>query len=116
MPERRKYIRVDARFVVSYKEAFKDTPRTDITQTKNISFGGMLFTTDREFKTGTILKVKIRLPNIDDYINVKVEVVDSRSIMNGMMYDTRGKFIGIRPDEQESIKNLIDNYPKKGKG
>ena len=60
-PERRQSQRIHGRFIVSYR-ILEDASALDITQTKNISLGGMLLTTNRAFSRGTKLGIEIRLP------------------------------------------------------
>jgi c-di-GMP-binding flagellar brake protein YcgR len=107
--ERRRFVRVGGTFVVSYCDVSGAESRSDITQTKNISAGGIMFTTDREFPAGTILRVRLRLPDALDYINVKIQVVGSNKKGKGFLYDTRGKFIGIKEEDREAIKKIVEH-------
>ena len=47
-PERRKHPRVSGRFIVSYR-ILEEYNNADISQTRNMSLGGMLLTTNRVF-------------------------------------------------------------------
>ena len=107
--ERRKFVRIDGTYVAAYREAASSDPKSDITQTKNISVGGALITTDRQFKPGAKLIVKLRLPDKPDYIDVKVEVVDSvkKSKGRSLLCNTRVKFIGIRDKDREHINKIV---------
>lgn len=106
--ERRKFTRVDGTFVVSYTDITTQEQKTDVTQTKNISVGGILFTADREFSADTVLRLRLRIPDALDYINVKVKVVESIQKVKGMMYDTRVKFIGITEEDRDSIRKMVE--------
>jgi c-di-GMP-binding flagellar brake protein YcgR len=53
-PERRRHPRVSGRFIVSYR-IMEEADNIDITQTKNISLGGMLLLPTGSLKTGQIL-------------------------------------------------------------
>ena len=106
--ERRRFVRVDGTFVVSYSDITAQQQKTDISQTKNISVGGILFTTDREFPVETVLRVRLRLPETPDYINVKVKVVDSKQRVKGMMYDTRVKFISIKLEDRDAVRKIVE--------
>jgi len=107
--ERRQFPRIDGTFVVSYGEALDDRQKIDITQTRNISEGGLLFTTDRKFQSGIVLKLKLRLPGYPDYITLKVEVVESKEIAGkGFLYDTRVKFISIKDEIKDVIRKIVD--------
>ena len=111
--ERRKFIRVGGTFVVSYTDITTQEQKTDVTQTKNISVGGILFTAGREFSADTVLRLKLRLPDVPDYINVKVKVMGSKQRIKGLMYDTRVKFIGIREEDRDAIRRIVEHHLKK---
>lgn len=104
--ERRRFVRVNGTFVVSYNQ-IEPEPKADISQTKNISEGGILFTADKFFKTGSVLQIKIRLPDASDYSTIKVQVVDSVQLVKDFMYDTRAKFLDIRPEERALIRKIV---------
>lgn len=114
--ERRKFIRVNGTFVVSYSDVTSQQPKRDISQTKNISLGGLLFTTDREFNPGSVLSVKLRLPESLEYLSLKVQVVDSKPKVKGVVYDTRVKFMGLTDKEKKAIKNIVEHSLQKEKG
>ena len=106
--ERRKFVRIDGNFVISYSDISTAEAKSDLTQTKNISLGGILFTTGEKFKPGTILKVKIRLPDSPEYLNAKVKVIDSKQRIRGIMYDTRVRFIGIKDEDRAAIRRMVE--------
>ncbi|MFC1624130.1 PilZ domain-containing protein [Candidatus Omnitrophota bacterium] len=119
--ERRRFVRIDAEFMVYYTAIHERPPRSNAGQSRNISIGGILFITGREFPVGTILVVKIRLPNSPDYINLKVQVVDSKQKVKDIMYDTRAKFIGVEEKDIVSMQKVIEYHEqmqreKKSKG
>lgn len=59
--DQRQHPRRDARLVVRYRPK-EPTAGYDITQTRNISQGGMLLTTARAFEAGERLAIQARLP------------------------------------------------------
>lgn len=61
----------------------------DITQTKNVSLGGLLLTTNRQFKKGTSLALEIRWPFDSSPITLIGVVVESSEITKNLIYDTR---------------------------
>jgi len=105
--ERRKYVRVDGTFVLSYSDVTTQQLKSDVTQTKNISLGGLLITTDKKFSPGTVLRLKLRLPDGLDYINVKVLVVDSRQKAKNLLYETRAKFISIKEQDKGAVSRIV---------
>ncbi|MFA5114712.1 MAG: PilZ domain-containing protein [Candidatus Omnitrophota bacterium] len=109
--ERRRYPRIKANFIVSYR-VLEDSDVIDSSQTKNFSIGGMLFTTNKFFKKGTGLALRIRLPFDSRPVEIAGMVVDSREIVKNLIYDTRIEF---SPDEKQdgAIKQAVDYYLKK---
>lgn len=106
--DRRKYPRIGRTFIVSYREISSAGLKFDVSQTKNISEGGLLFTTNRKFPKGVILELKIRLPQFSDFVTLNVQVVDSGDVGGGLIADTRVKFISVKEDVKKAIKEIID--------
>jgi len=110
MFERRRFIRIPGNFVVFYRDITNEVSKADVSQAKNISLGGLLFSTDRKFEEGRILEVKIKLPTSPDYIVVKVEVVGSKQIVENLLSDTRVKFVALKEEDRDAIRKLVENY------
>ena len=110
-PEKRKHPRVDANFVVSYR--LKE-PATafDLSQSKNVSQGGMLLTTNKAFDKGTQLTMIIRFPLIVEKIEVTALVVDSKEIVRDIIYETRIQFIDLDEDFFTKLGEFIRNNLK----
>jgi len=111
-PERRKHRRISARFIVSYR-VMEEEDAVDISQTKNMSLGGMLLTTNREFKSGTTLALDIRLPFDPNPIMLIGKVVESREIIKDLIYDTRLSFLAVDERHRKAIGDTVDYYLKK---
>jgi c-di-GMP-binding flagellar brake protein YcgR len=113
-PERRKHVRIsNAHFVVSYR-IFEESDNTDVSQTKNLSLGGMLLTTNREFQPGTNLALEIRLPFDPNPIMLVGKVLDSRQIIKDLLYDTRLEFLAVDENHRKVIVKTVEHYLKKG--
>lgn len=111
--ERRKNPRISARFIVSYR-IVEETDNIDVSQTKNVSLGGMLLTTNRAFKTGVNLALEIRLPFDPNPIMLIGKVLESREIIRDLIYDTRLQFLAIDDNHKDMINKTVDYYLKKG--
>ncbi len=110
-PERRKYPRVDANFVISYR--IKEVPDYyDLVQSKNVSQGGMLITTNQYFEKGVILSLTIRFPFVPQKIEATGEVVDCKEVVKNVLYDTRIKFIDLDMSIFEKIGEYVKNLLK----
>jgi hypothetical protein len=113
--EQRKNPRVDVRFIVSYR-ILDENDKRDITQTKNMSLGGMLLTTNRQFAKGTNLALEIRLPFDPNPIMLVGKVIESREIVKNLVYDTRIMFIAIDEKHRGVIGDTVSYYLKAKKG
>ncbi|MFA5156048.1 MAG: PilZ domain-containing protein [Candidatus Omnitrophota bacterium] len=111
-PERRRFPRIDGRFIVSYR-ILEESDNIDITQTKNLSLGGMLLTTNRKFDPGTNLALEIRLPFDPDPIMLIGKVVESHEITKGLIYDTRMMFLAIDEKHRGILSQTIMHYLKR---
>lgn len=112
--EKRKYPRIDARFIVSYR-ILEEVDNIDITQTKNMSLGGMLLTTNREFERGTNLALEIRLPFDLNPIMLIGKVVDSHEVTKNLIYDTRLLFLAIDEQHRDVMMKTVDYYLNRSK-
>lgn len=112
-PERRKYPRITGRFVVSYR-ILEENDAVDISQTKNLSLGGMLLTTNKQFDPGTNLALEIRLPFDPNPIMLIGKVIESCEITKGLIYDTRLEFLAVDERHRKAITETVDYYRKKG--
>lgn len=111
--ERRKHPRISGRFIVSYR-ILEEADNVDITQTKNISLGGMLLTTNRLFDPGIKLALEIRLPFDPNPIILIAKVVESREVTKDLIYDTRLEFLTIDEKHRGIINQTVGYYIKKG--
>lgn len=112
-PERRTYPRADGRFIVSYR-VIPDNTNADISQTKNLSLGGMLLTTNCKFAAGTNLALEIRLPFDPNPIMIIAKVLESNEITKNIIYDTRLLFLAIDEKHRAIIYGTVNYYLKKG--
>ena len=111
--EKRKYPRVSGRFIVSYR-VIEHAGDIDLTQTKNISLGGMLLTTNCQFPTGTNLALEIRLPFDPSPMMIIAKVLESKEITKNIIYDTRLEFLAVDEKHRKVIGETVNYYLKKG--
>ena len=111
--EKRKHPRATGRFIVSYR-IMDEINNVDITQTKNLSLGGMLLTTNCQFPDGTNLALEIRLPFDPCPILIVAKVLESKEITKGIIYDTRLIFLAVDEKHRKIINETVGYYIKKG--
>jgi c-di-GMP-binding flagellar brake protein YcgR len=92
----------------------EEADNIDITQTKNISLGGMLLTTNRQFENGTNLALEIRLPFDPNPIMIIAKVLESREITKNLIYDTRLMFLSVDEKHRKAISETVNYYLKRG--
>ena len=110
--ERRKTSRAKGNFTVSYR-VLEEKVDFDMTQTKNISLGGMLLTTNRKFGVGTKFALQIRLPFDPNPIMLIGSVLESKEVVNNLIYDTRLAFLAVDEKHKKIIGKTINYYLKK---
>ena len=111
--EKRKHARAIGRFIVSYR-ILENNGNADISQTKNLSLGGMLLTTNCQFAAGTNLALEIRLPFDSSPIMLIGKVLESKEITKDLIYDTRLVFLAIDEKHRKIINETVGYYLKKG--
>ncbi|MFH1622588.1 MAG: PilZ domain-containing protein [Candidatus Omnitrophota bacterium] len=110
--EKRRSARINKNFVVSYR-IYGDPDNIDISQTKNISEGGIMLTTNRAFDIGTILAIEIRLPFIPNPIRLLGKVLESREIARNLIYETRLIFSYMDEESKSMVINTVNYFAKK---
>lgn len=113
-PERRSHPRITARFIVSYR-VLKDDECLDMSQTKNLSLGGMRLATNKPFPEGAQLEVEIRLPFDPDPVTLTAKVLESHEVTEGLIYDTRLSFLSLDERHKKTIIKTINYYLKRSK-
>jgi len=107
--ERRRYPRLKANFIVSYR--IKHIPKDyDLSQTKNVSQGGLLLTTNKKFTPGTQLALTIKFPFVPKQVDVLGTVVDSKEIIKDMIYETRLFFVNLQTGFFEELGVFIKKH------
>ncbi|MBU1088110.1 MAG: PilZ domain-containing protein [Candidatus Omnitrophica bacterium] len=108
--ERRQFIRINTNFVVSYYVYPGEINKTDMTLTRNVSLGGICFTTDYNFPMGTILHVTLRLPKVAHLVEVLAEVVYVQQEKNKkLLFDIGIKFIKVDDKDLLILEQTIKN-------
>jgi len=93
-PERRGHPRISVNFVINYR--IQELPDSyDLSQTKDVSQGGALLTTNKPFEKGTHLTMNLRIPFVPQKIELKGKVVGSREVVRDLVYETRVSFLGL---------------------
>ena len=105
--EKRESQRKKANIVVSYHIADEEG-NFDLSQSMNISQKGMMLTTNRAFDMGTRLALTLRLPSLDHKIEVIAEVVESKEVLKGLIYQTRLAFYDTNGQWAEELASFLE--------
>jgi hypothetical protein len=70
----------------------------------------MLLTTNRQFDIGTNMAIEIRLPFDPNPIMLIAKVLESREIINDLIYDTRLQFLAVDENHRKVINKTVDYY------
>ena len=98
-------------FVISYRIE-KEQETFDLSQTKNVSQGGMLLTTNKEFQVGTRLAMILRFPMVPQKIKVTGVVIGSDEIVRDIIYETRIQFLNLDEDFFRKLGEFIRDHLK----
>ncbi|MCK4912631.1 MAG: PilZ domain-containing protein [Candidatus Omnitrophica bacterium] len=109
--EKRKHARMSANFVINY-QIQELSYSYDLSQTKNVSQGGVLLTTNKSFDKGEQLTINLRIPFVVKKIKLKGEVIDSREVVRNLTYETRVKFLNLDKDFFNKLGEFIEENLK----
>ena len=119
--ERRQYKRIPMGASVSFQElSFQKEPPSGQSVYLDVSAGGLLLSSPREFPLGTLLKLEIRVPGWGKHQNhfVPAFELDLRPLvavgqvvrveqMEGNDYEIGVKFLNVYPDDLAALMKFI---------
>ncbi|HNW39418.1 MAG TPA: ATPase, T2SS/T4P/T4SS family [Candidatus Omnitrophota bacterium] len=116
---RRVYRRLDKQVNVSYKvfevenELIKRKDAVEeATASKNISAGGLLFVAKDKLIIGSILELKIQLPNSDELIECLARVVRVEELIEQREYDVAVCFLDLTGAERIRLDKFVGQKPE----
>ncbi len=105
--DRRQFPRASANFIISYR--MSDPPSDyDLSQSKNVSQGGILLTTNQFFEKGTYLAMTIRFPFVTKRIEVIGKVVGCKEVVKSIIYETHVQFIDLDMSLFQEIGKFVN--------
>ena len=108
--ERRQYERIKKSFILSYFDKATPEHKFEITQLKNISFGGMCFITSHEYESSTKLSVELKTPYLSGTTHLEGTVMESHEKMKGKIYETRMQFGPLEAEAKVLLGKLIEIF------
>ncbi|MFH1784182.1 MAG: PilZ domain-containing protein [bacterium] len=120
--ERRKYVRLDTEVKIDCVPLKGEKTRISAV-TRNISVQGVCFTSDKEFKLKTPLKISVFIPHYWQPIQLKGKVVWSRPVESkdpneGPKFDTGVKLSEIEKSNESKffmyvLDKVVERYSRK---
>jgi len=110
--ERRRYERIKKSFILSYFDPANPDHKIEITQLKNISFGGMCFITSHHYESSTKLGIELKTPYLAGTTHLEGVVLGSNEKMKDRIYETRLQFGPIRAEAKVLLGKLIEFFVK----
>lgn len=108
--ERRKHPRVEKHFIVTFYDLDKKDADHCISQLKNISRGGLCFSSSFSVPVGTRLQTMIKTPYMGQAVHVVTRVVDSKEKVPNVIYDIRVKLEEATPEAEEILQKIEKNF------
>ena len=105
--ERRQYERINKSFILSYYDQAIPDHKFEITQLKNISFGGICFITSQCYESSTKLGVELKTPYLAGTTHLEGVVLGSNEKMKGAIYETRLQFGPLEAEAKVLLGKLI---------
>lgn len=104
--ERRKHVRVDRNFILTYFDKTAPNVKNEITQLRNISRGGICFVATRSFPISVELVIEMRTPFTTGTVLFEGVVLESRERIRNMIYDVRLEFRNVQPGAMEILEKI----------
>lgn len=110
--ERRRFPRLSLNVEVEYKILEQIEPEFVITETKNLSAGGIRIILLEKVNIGTLLELKFLIPDLNKILSaigkvVWIEEFIVGDIKTGKAYDAGIEFINISKEDREKIKQYV---------
>jgi len=104
--ERRRYIRIEKHFIITYRDNDDPSVMIEVSQLKNISMGGMCCVTARRYAPSTRMNIELKTPYVSKPVPLTGTVLDSTEKVPGIIYETRLVFDRL-DNQAEFVLNKI---------
>ena len=110
--ERRRYIRIEKHFIISYFDKNDPAVKHSISQLKNISMGGMCFVAPQNYSGGAQMGVNLKTPYVADMVGMEGVVLESREKIANMIYEVRLQFGPLSKEAEFVLKKIVETFLK----
>ena len=110
--ERRRYVRIEKHFIITYYDKNDPQVKRNVSQLKNISLGGICFVTSEQYTPKTEMGFELKTPYVADAVYIEGVILESREKIPNMIYETRLSFNNVSPEAQLILNKVIDTFAK----
>ena len=110
--ERRRYIRIEKHFIITYYDKNDPQIKRNISQLKNISLGGICFVTAEQYQIKTEMGIELKTPYVTDAVYIEGTILESREKIPNMIYETRMSFHNISLEAQMILNKVIETFSR----
>ena len=112
--ERRRFRRISRNFVARVLPLGGDVESAwNIVFIRNISKGGVLFSSDKAYKQGMLLWISINVLDSQSQVKCKAKVIRCQATVESQIFDVAVELREIRPEDSKLIERSIDDYLNK---
>jgi len=108
--ERRRTERVRANLPLRFRAPLADYyyVSPELTLTKDISAGGVLFSTQRNLPVGTEMEVRLRLPTATEDMRLRARAVRVEEVAPREWYEIGISFLGLKPRDELELTRYVE--------
>lgn len=108
--ERRQHPRIEKHFIITYYDLDKVDAEHCISQIKNISRGGVCFSSSFAFTPGSRLQAMIKTPYMGQTVNFEIRVIDCEEKIPNTVYNVRAKIESKTPQAEEILHKIEESF------
>jgi len=111
--DRRQYIRIPYEHILNWKifnqEKSEEGPKDIFVKSGDLSVGGMKVTSLETFEPGSVLGLRVSIPDQAEPLTIYAEVIRSDKTDQGMI-ETALKFQQMTEQDKSSIETLVQSF------
>jgi len=108
--ERRKHPRVSKHFIVTYYDATIADAQHNVSQLKDISRGGVCFSSCVGLPKNTLLQILIKTPYLAETLSAKGTVVYCAEKIPGVIYEVHVHIEDLTPETELILKKIEKSF------
>ncbi len=107
--ERRKCSRIKKPIMISFYDKQDAEKKHDITQVKNIGWGGVCFVSSNAYKPGTLMCIDSQTSYFDKPTHLEGMIIKSCEKVPDLLYEQHLMFDKLNPEANFFLKKIYDN-------